>query len=211
MELDIISIKEFLKKNKLTDYYIADKDQRIGLFQERLETYRNTVQGAIDKKESEEHFKSIFNDFLKDSYQYHVNTHRRIDSVITSDKNIKTIIEVKRPQNTNEYITAENANSKALHEILLYYYELRQDNIYTVNHIIISDCQTLYLFNAKEFEAMINDKTISSLLSGYKNKELAIINKTSDFYDEVSKLINDLGISLEACKIDLFDESLEIE
>ncbi|MGL5956012.1 MAG: Eco57I restriction-modification methylase domain-containing protein, partial [Brevinema sp.] len=46
---------------------------------------------------------------------------------------------------------------------------------------------------------------------GYKNKELAIINKTSDFYDEVSKLINDLGISLEACKIDLFDESLEIE
>ncbi|MGL4560926.1 MAG: DUF7149 domain-containing protein [Brevinema sp.] len=211
MNLSLISLREFLKQKKLNTYHILNKDDTLLSFQEQLTDYHNKVKIAIDKKESEEHFKSLLNDFLKDSYRYNVNTHRRIDSVIKVNENLKTIIEIKRPQNSNEYITVENINSKAFHEILLYYYELRQENLHTVNNIIITDCQTLYIFDSKEFESIINTKAISTLLNGYKNKELSIINTTTDFYNEVSKLIQGSDLSLEACKIDLFDENIDIE
>jgi len=188
-----------------------DKNDKLSQFKTKLDSYKMEINNVLDKDESEEHFKSIFNDFFKNAYNYDVNTHKRIDSVIKIDDGIKVVIEVKRPQNTNEYISDTNINTKAFHEILLYYYELRQSNINTVNNIIITDCQTIYLFSAKDIETIIDNKKISKLLNGYKNKELSIINTTSDFYNEVSKLINELDISLNAYKIDLFDDKLDIE
>lgn len=121
------------------------------------------------------------------------------------------MIEVKSPENIGEMISEESFNNKALHEILLYYYEQRENNVTSVNKLIITDCKNVYLFSSNEFEKLISNKKISNLLSGYKNKELEIIKKTSDFYDAVSKLLIVESIEITATKINLFDDSLDHE
>lgn len=121
------------------------------------------------------------------------------------------MIEVKSPENIGEMISEESFNNKALHEILLYYYEQRENNVTSVNKLIITDCKNVYLFSSNEFEKLISNKKISKLLSGYKNKELEIIKKTSDFYDAVSKLLIVESIEITATKINLFDDSLDHE
>jgi len=212
MQSYIITNEEFLKNKSLLNYPIIDKEQKLISFSTHLKNYKQELQKANTKQEHEEHYKNLFNDLLKNIYSYNINTHKRIDCVIKdSQDSIKTIIEVKRPSNTNEMIQEDNFNNKALHEALLYYYEQRKQNISSINYIIITDCQDLYLFSSSEFEKLTNNKQISQLLSGYRDKSLEIIKTTANFYDEVSKLLESEDITLTATKMNSCDDNLDSE
>jgi adenine-specific DNA-methyltransferase len=105
----------------------------INLFKEKLTDCLNHIAIAEENKEHEENFKKYIADFLKESlYQEHlINTKERIDLAIYSGKDanshISVLIEVKRPSNTNEFLSAKSINKKALHELLLYYLQERVD------------------------------------------------------------------------------------
>ena len=43
------------------------------------------------------------------------------------------------------------------------------------------------------------------------NKELLLIQRTEDLYKDLVRILNNIDISLNACKIELFDENLDIE
>ena len=110
MKNSIISLEPYLS------YPIPNQSKTLSLFQKQINT-------AIENSEHEEHFKNLFNNFLKTIYSYDINTHKRIDCIIKESGQLEALIEVKHPQNLKEITIDSNFNNKAFHELLLYYYE----------------------------------------------------------------------------------------
>ena len=206
MSIIIKSINEILQSKNLLNYDINNK---LVNFEKEFNHYKNKVLEAESKNETEEHFKSIFKDFIRDTYEYNINTSLRIDGVIYNSNNeVNTIIEFKKPDNTVEMISEVNFNKKAMHECILYYYK---ENTF-VNNLIITNCKVIYLFSAKEFrDKILNNKNIESILVHHKNKDIQTLLKTSDVYDALEIVLKDESINIEACKIDLFDEGINKE
>ena len=120
-----------------------------------------------------------------------VATNSAIDLALIKDENASVIIEVKK-QDNKEMITRDNANKKALHEAILYYFRERENGNLSLRFIIISNFYDFYIFRANEIEQIF-----------YKNKQLSklyrkvVIEKdtlfkgtTKEFYDEAEKIIN---------------------
>lgn len=114
------AIKAFLKQKPLRS--------EIDLFKKNLITLLDKIS-IIEKQpkdESEQHLKNDMRDFLRDTFyreNHAINTKDKKDLVIhlgkKIDSNVGVIIETKRPSNTLEMICVDNANKKALHEIIL--------------------------------------------------------------------------------------------
>ena len=120
-----------------------------------------------------------------------VATNSAIDLALIKDENASVILEVKK-QDNKEMITRDNANKKALHEAILYYFRERENGNLSLRFIIISNFYDFYIFRANEIEQIF-----------YKNKQLSklyrkvVIEKdtlfkgtTKEFYDEAEKIIN---------------------
>ncbi|MCW5920001.1 MAG: hypothetical protein KIS71_09510, partial [Bacteroidetes bacterium] len=99
------------------------------------------------KDESEEHLKNNLRDFLRDTYYIDsnaINTKDKKDLVIhigkSTDTDVAVIIEAKRPSNKNEMVSADNANKKALHELILYYLTERnaKENV-QLKQLVVTD------------------------------------------------------------------------
>lgn len=145
-------------------------------------------------KESEEHLKNIVADFLKEGWyrdtQY-INTHGRNDLVIHTGKTAKdpvgVILEVKRPGNRAEMVSVAKPNSKALHELLLYYLQERQQNDNReVKRLVITNIEEWYIFDAADFERHIYSNT--GLLKRYADWHEGRLGagSTDWFYKEIA-------------------------
>ena len=120
------ALKAFLKQKPLRS--------EIDVFKTNLIALLDKIS-VIEKRptdESEEHLKNDLRDFLRDTYYRDtnaINPKDKKDLVIhlgkTTDNEVGVIIEAKRPTNTNEMVTADNPNKKALHELILYYLDER--------------------------------------------------------------------------------------
>ena len=182
-----------LKKSLNKAYYKQSlKRCEIELFKENL----NKLYKRINEKESEEHLKNIIADFLKDTFysnRFEINTKDRIDLAIhngkTSKDSVGVILEVKRPT-SNERVTLENLNCKALHELVLYYFDERnEDRNIEIKQLIATSVHEWFIFDENEF-----DKTF------YRNTKLQKLYKAKNeqskdnpfFYTEAQKIISEL-------------------
>lgn len=59
-----------------------------------------------------------------------------IDLSIIKDSNIQIIIEAKKP-NDKDFFSFENLNCKTLHEAILYYFRIREENNFSIKYVII--------------------------------------------------------------------------
>ncbi len=196
IKLEKITIKSVLRK-ALLQYDIEHSD----LFTKKLNDYLQKVNIAIDNKESEEHCKNLLKTFLERSfvntYSGNINTHERIDLAIYQDARPAVLIEAKRLSNTNEMISLDDINKKALHELLLYYFRQRKSGNLFIKHMIITDMLNFYIIDANEFEKLFNKyKDLSRLFNDYVNGKLAITDNES-FYKAVSSLLDKSELSLE--------------
>lgn len=124
------------------------------VFKEALEQLHKDIEIAKGKNEHEEHFKNFLVPFFnKVGFQgYSINTSGRIDMAIhTSGKGkdpVGVLIEAKRPGNSNEMITKDQINRKAMHEAVLYYLEQRieQDNS-DLKHVIITNMDEWFIIS----------------------------------------------------------------
>lgn len=165
--------------------------------------------------ESEEHLKNDLRDFLRDTYYFNsnaINTKDKKDLVIHLDKTtnseVGVIIEAKRPTNINEMVTADNPNKKALHELILYYLDERNNaGNFQLKQLVITNINQWYIIDANHFDKHIyNNSKIKTLYKTYKND-----NKTNPwFYDEVSKIIATLDIEIPCVYFDIkeYDKNL---
>jgi hypothetical protein len=118
------------------------------------------AENAENNQESEENLKKIVSDFLEDTYYKginEINTKDRKDLVIhqnkTANSPVSVILEVKRPTNKSEMISAQNPNVKALQELLHYF--LQESFINgnkEIKHLIITNIYEWYIFDAEIFE-----------------------------------------------------------
>jgi adenine-specific DNA-methyltransferase len=148
-------------KQSLNKAYLKEKISRsdIELFKKNL----SVLLDKIKPDESEEHHKNLISDFLKDTWykdQYEINTKGREDLVIYSGKTSKTpvgvIMEVKKPNNKAEMISEAKPNSKALHELILYYLQERIDhNNIDIKYLIITNINEWFIFDEVWFEKNI--------------------------------------------------------
>lgn len=188
MQLKLIPPQQALSKAYLKS---SIQQNQIDLFAEQL----NNLFSRHNKAESEENHKNLIADLLKNAIykdKYEINTRGRIDLVIHNGRSIKdspgVLLEVKRQSNKSEMITLARPNSKALHELILYYLEERyKNNNRDIKHIIATNINEWYIFDATQFEKLIfENKEISKK---YKDWSAGLwgVQQTDWFYSEVAK------------------------
>lgn len=167
--------------------------KKIELFKGNIKTAFKDITIADQKKESEEHYKTIVRDFLLDTYykgNHSINTQGRNDLVIHNGSNatspVGIIIETKQPSNKAEMISAKNPNSKSFQQLITYFLKERFENKnLEIKHLIISNIYEWYIFDASDFERYFYDnKKIKDSYLNWKNGD-SLMSKTDWFYKEV--------------------------
>lgn len=158
----------------------------------------NGIQQAEKANEQEEHFKNLLPPFFKELGfgDYNINTSSNVDLAIYTDSKTKdplgVLMEVKRPSNKAEMISPDRLNRKAMHEAVLYYLEQRIDKGNSdLKHVIITDMNHWFVFDAQEFERCFYRP--STLRNAYKEwKADRKVSSNTDFmYNEIASYLSD--------------------
>jgi len=189
----MLTNKTNLKKSLNKAYFKQSiKRSEIELFKENLKK----LYEKINEKESEEHLKNIISDLLKETWyntRFEINTKDRIDLAIyngkTSKDSVGIIIEVKKPLSP-ERLTLESLNCKALHELILYYFDERNENSnIQVKNLIATNVHEWFVFDENEFDKVFYRNV--KLQKLYKSK----VEQSKDnpfFYAEAQKIIAEI-------------------
>ncbi|MBK8610347.1 MAG: Eco57I restriction-modification methylase domain-containing protein [Chitinophagaceae bacterium] len=185
MKLELIKPIKALNKA-----YLKEKVSRnhIELFKKNLQQ----LLGRINEQESEEHLKNVIADFLKDTWykdQFEINTKDRNDLVIHTGKTTKeavgVILEVKKPSNKAEMMTAARPNTKALQELVLYYLRERVDHNNTdIKYLVVTNIYEWFVIDEVWFEKNVFRN--SKLKKDYENWKLSG-KDTKFFYESIAK------------------------
>lgn len=189
-------MKKVNRRKALNPAYRKHKPLRknVNKFVEELKQCLQEVKHSDDNGESEEHIKSHFIQFFKNTFysENYINTKERIDLAIYTGKNAKSdisvIIEAKKPSNKSEFLSDDNLNRKALQELLLYYLRERLDNENNnIKHLIATNGYEWYLFKAEDFYNYFYKN--KALIKEYKafRDGLKDTTKNELFYNEIAK------------------------
>ncbi len=162
---------------------------------ERFKASFKTLFGHIDEKESEENVKDHLMDFLKAVYYKDtclIAPKGKTDFVIHLGKDaaspVGVLFEVKRPANRSEMVSRENLNTKAFHELLLYYFQERsRDRNSDLRHCVVTNVYEWYIFDAALIDRVFYrnahlKKEYTAWATGQK------VSRNNDlFYNEIAK------------------------
>ena len=187
MQLSLLSPRKSLNKA-----YLKVKPSRSS-----IELFKKNLIGlldGLDESESEEHNKNDLVTFLKNTFyqQFYVNTKERTDLVIHSGPDPKSLpgimIEAKKPSNKTEMIRPDNINSKAFHELILYYLRERITNHnLEIKHLVVTNIYEWFVFDAILFEkTFAGNKKLVQQFTDFEEGRLAGKN-TDFFYKEIAE------------------------
>ena len=175
-----------------------------------MDTFRRALArlfDRLDETESEEHQKNIVAGFLNDAFyqdQFEINTRERIDLVIhrgpASSDPAGVIIEAKKVR-AGEMIEPLKNNVKALHELILYYFEERErhQNI-AISQLVITDVYNWFIFDENDFRHFFYDNT--KLRKLYQIKQQQKKDNTF-FYSETARILRDLDDEIPVTYLNL--------
>ncbi len=182
-----------LKPRKaLNKAFLKVKPKRI-----EFEYFKNNLIQLLDRineTESEEFHKNLVIDFFKKTYyepNHFINTKGRTDLVIhngdKANSSVGVVIETKKPTNRSEIVTTSNLNTKAFHELVLYYLRERiTENNLEVKHLIITNINEWFIFDATTFDRMFaQNKHFVKQFNDFESGRLADI-KTDFFYRQIA-------------------------
>ena len=185
--------KTLSPRQSLNKTFLKVKPNRIGIDLFRKNLIRLFSQ--IDKNESEEFHKNVVSGFLNQTYYspaHYINTKGRNDLVIHTGKDAKTkvgvIIETKSPSNKNEMLSEKNINTKAFHELLLYYLRerIKHKNL-EIKHLVATNIYEWFIFDAALFEKHFGqNKELIQKFTDFDEGRLAGKN-TDFFYKEIAE------------------------
>lgn len=215
MKLDTLSIAKSLQPA----YRIRNVERsQLERFKTELRRLFQSIEHASG--ESEEHFKNIVADFLKNVWyrdEHYINTRDRQDLTIRTGKTAKdpvgVIIEAKKPGNRAEMMNAEKPNAKALHELLRYYlHERRQSGNRDIKRLIITNVEEWFVFDAADFERHIySNAALLKQYTDWHEKRLGAGN-TDWFYKEIAAPFFEKELPTLACthfRLDTFRTAAE--
>jgi len=142
---------------------------------------------SVNKNESEEHQKTAIRDFLTKTYSYSINTKDNIDWAIFKDSKPAVIVEVKKIDNKSEMVTQSDIAKKAFFESILYFMIERNSSNDTIKHIIITNLESWFIYDAKDFEKLFwEDKVFKKRFLEWQKGEI-LNSKTEYFYNDIAK------------------------
>src|SRR5690554_6716379 len=191
-----------------------------------IEGFKANLIQLLDRTndtESEEFHKNLVIDFLKKTYydpNHYINTKGRNDLVIHNGDKAKStvgvIIEAKKPTNKSEMpqafastdknkpeneqmVSTARLNTKAFHELVLYYLRERitQNNLET-KHLIITNINEWFIFDATIFDRLFaQNKKLVKQFNDFEGGRLAD-TKTDFFYKQIAEpFIADIKTEIE--------------
>tara|TARA_Y100001935_G_C17311826_1_gene517366 strand:- start:23 stop:2038 length:2016 start_codon:yes stop_codon:yes gene_type:complete len=166
----------------------------------------------IDENKYEEFHKKLVSDFLEDTYyrgKHYINIKERSDQVIHNGKEpestVGVIIEAKKPTNKAEMLSKENINTKAFHELLLYYLKERitHKNL-ELKHLIATNIYEWFVFDAAVFEkAFAKNKKLVKQFEDFEAGRLSGTT-TEFFYSNIAQpFVEEVKDSLEFTWLDI--------
>ena len=186
-----MNLKPLTPKQCLNKAYLKEKISRTDI--ELFKASFTDLLSKINDKGDEEHLKSLISDFLKLTWynrsQNQINPIGKNDLVIHTGKSpadpYGVILEVKSPANKAEMVTAEKPNVKALHELILYYFDERvTHNRNELKQLIVTNIYEWYIIDANEFDKKIYRSPAIKKLYDLKKSD----GKDNPwFYDELKK------------------------
>lgn len=150
-------LKTITPKQAINKAYLREKVNRADI--ELFKTNFISLLEKINEKGDEEHLKSLIADFLKFTWYkdaFQINPIGKNDLVIHTGKSpadpIGVILEVKSVVNKTEMINAQKPNAKAIHELILYYFNERiSSNKHDIKQLIATNIFEWFVFDANEF------------------------------------------------------------
>ncbi len=165
-------------------------------FARHLTQYR----ADINATEHEEHFKQPLRTLLTqffDPKDHYINTQLNQDSAIyfgnTANSRIAVMFETKKPA-SGEMIRRERLNVKALHELVLYYFEEKiERGNFELKYLIATDYLEFFVFDANTFDKHFNrNGEIKKLYDTKVNDG----KPNTDFYRSLQGLIDQFNDEL---------------
>ncbi|GAA9740175.1 class I SAM-dependent DNA methyltransferase [Helicobacter pylori] len=175
-----ISLKDFIKKYNPQE----PKKETIENFEKEI----NSLLENAKRQDGEEFQKNEINSFLKNTYGYHCNTNKKVDSAIYVDGEVWVLIEAKALNNRNEFPkNRENPLSKAFCQMVFYFLkEIKNNNF--LKHAIICNAHEFFLFDCKDLLFLKGDNRITDFYKNCAKKE-GTDPKTKRFYSDLEEYL----------------------
>jgi type II restriction/modification system DNA methylase subunit YeeA len=189
--------------------------KKIPVNQAEINCFKNNLSDLLENiqhLQREKNYELVFKDFLERTYygsEYFINSKNDIDLVIHNGSSAKTsvgvLIEAKSPTNKAEMPSTSKLNSKALQELVLYYLrEVITGKNVEVKHLIITNVNEWFIFDAQHFQKYFADnKKLVQQFNDFTNGTLGG-NKTDFFYKNVAApFIDEIQDKLEHTHFEL--------
>jgi len=197
-------------RRSLNKAFLKVKPERSDI--ENFKTNLTKLLDRINEDESEEFHKNIVSRFLDNTRyagNHYINTKGRTDLVIHNGPDAKSpvgvIIEAKKPTNKAEMPAKDNINSKAMHELLLYYLRERIKNKNNdIKHIIATNIYEWFIFDAQVFEKLFaqNKELVKEFTDFEEGRKSG--TTTGFFYKEIAEpFINSIEDEIPFTHFDL--------
>jgi len=164
------------------------------LTRDQIELFKRELQNTfnhLDEKQDEEYHKNVIADLFKNVYckdKYLVNVNKKEDLVIrlgnSTKEDVGVLLEFKKPTEKRDMVSAENANVKAMQELVLYYLRQTIDNEnHKITNLVVTNIYEWFIFDGVWFEKNIfrNSKLKKDYLA-YKNSG----HDTKYFYETIA-------------------------
>ncbi|MGL2437969.1 DUF7149 domain-containing protein [Helicobacter pylori] len=160
---------------------------------ETIENFEKEINSLLEnapRQDDEEFQKNEINSFLKNTYGYRCNTHKKVDSAIYVDGEVQVLIEVKALDKKTEFPkNRENPLSKAFCQMVLYFLEEREkEKNNSLKHTIICNAHEFFLFDCKDLLFLNEDKRIKKFYKNYAQKEGTDSSKPK-FYEDLEQYL----------------------
>ena len=207
MEINLLNLR-----NSINKAYLKVKPNRT-----QIDTFKKNISNLfeqIKESESEEFHKNIISEFLKNTYyspNNYINTKGRSDLVIHNGKDSKSTVgvlfEVKKPGNKSEMPTCKDINTKAFHELILYYLRERITNKnIEIKYLVITNIFEWFIFNSNDFEKLFaSNKSLVQQFEDFEDERLSGKN-TDFFYKNIAETFcKELESSISVTHFDIRD------
>jgi hypothetical protein len=197
----IYSPSQFLKEKKLREILV--EPELFAKFKDALLNHLPTKPDNDPESNYEDNVKALLEDTFykgknKIAKKKGVNTDLNIFEDNTTSSSPVVLIEMKKPSEKNDMLSAENLNRKALHELILYYlFELEGPNHNNaIRYLIASNGYDWFIFEETMFRKLFTSK---KFIQEYKKVNpdgpTFYKEKTKAFYAYVAKEIEDKGLT----------------
>ncbi len=199
MQLTIKKIQDLgLKKLALDEAQFSN-------FKTHLAEFQTAIKKGVHEKTVEIPLQNFLRDTFYRPYLVNKKTGVEFDLAIfdgkTTESQAVVLFEIKQPEgNKKEMMSIQKPNAKALHELVLYYFQEIKSGNSSIQHLIVTDLVQWFVFDEKTFADFFRKNTaIRKLFDNCYNKK----HTTDIFYKDLENLLEKNDADIECLYFDL--------